>query len=1304
MAWNFHKLWSARRRRPTPHGPAAPRFRNQRRGTVLIMVVGVLAMLFIIGATQLLVARFERDAAQQKRAADNLQGVATSMALPALAQLRQDVVGNDGVPYNAANQIHNANNPPVEDYADFAGKAGNVFRHGDLLLASLEPYYDPTVQVYRWFASSWAMDAAAGELTPPDNNEVGALPYSPTSADENYGDADADGILDSRALGIGASAPFGGTYNLFQKIVPHSGMVLMDRMTHPALLAQVIHPSDSGYHDRPWTLFQGGSIWSRTDDDESELRRRGLLPDSVTWGSDEWQALASNNLRKLLPYTLGYRSSVSGYNSVTPHWWPVDNTRDDVLWWQKRMVPNQALTEGLNPNNDIYDRRHLITTRGGDDVLRRQRDEQGGSTGGGGTPTPGMFVADATTAAEAPLRQLYYVVAPEASGGTDSLGFEKTPAMAYGRPVDIGNGALGDLMFNKPGQRTAFSLRDVLVDGSSNSVAWNGGYQASYRRAVQLTAYYLAMLQHTDGWPNVTPDPRVVQAAQLAVNTIDFADNGNTDNNLSTPDVMDPITRFQLPLADGTTVDVCGVERQPYITEAYAKIVHEPDPATFPLNPQWKATPSPESLYAVELYNPYDTDLSLNDYAIEVGVGASPTPYSLAGMNITIPAYGYIVIADQTNDDNLPTPMNPFIDRADDGTGGGGHQNLFTIPGFEIPAGAPVSLVRTQTALLQPGGGASLGPSVVVDRIEPVPGGFGGSNWAKADVTLRPPNDDTVDRLVRDTSLQRRKEWKYASGSSMPTAQFPPQYWHFTLSKPILFPLPWNEDPNNSAALRSDQGRFAQHNLLAAGTPLAAAPYTCDASIGVGVTNQALVAAYFDGREVALDNDPSGRLADANTPIAPFPVIVSDRGLDLTSSATLGCAAFPTTGTLLLVTRNGPTSYNGVPDATRPLTYSAVEGYNGGPKPDLTLIDQGHMPVFNYSPDQGMGKTLDLTEGRGRLDVPWGQLVFDYFTALPLEELVFLSSANYENDYVTRFGTQISGDWISLYPMVDLTEAGVPMGAKVRGRVNINTAPWWVLDGLPVLPDAVPGSTSAALWAASPAVPSGSRLPTAALPVSELLSGRLDPVDLASITTERAGAYFIDALFDNTTTDGLTNEDFPTVGPDLARYMVGYREGRDMPSPSTVLTDGTGYLKNVNGGAPGFVSLGGLCNLIPAIRPPNGIVHYDGVTNVPVAAPSFGELRQWFDPTATNANTTPRPFSYLGYLQMIAPIVRLQDWATVKGHVFTIYSVIGNNGDPEVWLRSQTTVDRTRCLYSNDLPDRILQTDVLGFYNAVTDQ
>lgn len=78
-------------------------------------------------------------------------------------------------------------------------------------------------------------------------------------------------------------------------------------------------------------------------------------------------------------------------------------------------------------------------------------------------------------------------------------------------------------------------------------------------------------------------------------------------------------------------------------------------------------------------------------------------------------------------------------------------------------------------------------------------------------------------------------------------------------------------------------------------------------------------------------------------------------------------------------------------------------------------------------------------EPGGLRNLPWGQLVFDYFTALPRNSL-----GPYENPEPANVGW-IPGPPESI-PRVDMN------GLRVHGRININAAPWKVLSGLPLIP------------------------------------------------------------------------------------------------------------------------------------------------------------------------------------------------------------------------------------------------------------
>ncbi len=71
-----------------------------RRGSVLVLVVAVLTLMFIIGATLLVMSSHERESTQQSVHARDLRGVTEAMTQGVMRQLRHDVVGTDGGAYN----------------------------------------------------------------------------------------------------------------------------------------------------------------------------------------------------------------------------------------------------------------------------------------------------------------------------------------------------------------------------------------------------------------------------------------------------------------------------------------------------------------------------------------------------------------------------------------------------------------------------------------------------------------------------------------------------------------------------------------------------------------------------------------------------------------------------------------------------------------------------------------------------------------------------------------------------------------------------------------------------------------------------------------------------------------------------------------------------------------------------------------------------------------------------------------------------------------------------------------------------
>jgi len=152
--------------------------------------------------------------------------------------------------------------------------------------------------------------------------------------------------------------------------------------------------------------------------------------------------------------------------------------------------------------------------------------------------------------------------------------------------------------------------------------------------------------------------------------------------------------------------------------------------------------------------------------------------------------------------------------------------------------------------------------------------------------------------------------------------------------------------------------------------------------------------------------------------------------------------AFPTTGSLLLLMRYA--NSEGVP----------FNRFLSGKVDDVYPIDNGRMPVYDVEglhrvpadkdptetykgppADNGIvGTSKSTKDHSGTVEhLPWGQLVFDYFTALPLKN---------DGPFPGYTSTSLADN----QPRVDMD------GLRVHGRININAAPWFVLKGLPFIP------------------------------------------------------------------------------------------------------------------------------------------------------------------------------------------------------------------------------------------------------------
>lgn len=165
--------------------------------------------------------------------------------------------------------------------------------------------------------------------------------------------------------------------------------------------------------------------------------------------------------------------------------------------------------------------------------------------------------------------------------------------------------------------------------------------------------------------------------------------------------------------------------------------------------------------------------------------------------------------------------------------------------------------------------------------------------------------------------------------------------------------------------------------------------------------------------------------------------------------------AFPTVGFMHLVPRYSHTATAPVtPVGQHPMTQWLREdwklkNYSAGRWP----VDFGHMPVFDNKQPARDDRYFD--DKKGVDQVPWGQLVFDYF-----------STRNVSDPYA---GNALAHPYYG---------AGYAFEnpADIRGRININTASWWTLAGLPTIVGGtfanptIPGTPGLAAVGVSPAL------------------------------------------------------------------------------------------------------------------------------------------------------------------------------------------------------------------------------------------
>ena len=421
-----------------------------------------------------------------------------------------------------------------------------------------------------------------------------------------------------------------------------------------------------------------------------------------------------------------------------------------------------------------------------------------------------------------------------------------------------------------------------------------------------------------------------------------------------------------------------------------------------------------------------------------------------------------------------------------------------------------------------------------------------------------------------------------------------------------------------------------------------------------------------------------------------------------------GSVSFPTTGSLLMLMRHANRSFQDriAPDLTVVKELAFTTHLIGdttlkNPVSGVTLatilaeqqIDNGRMPVFdppvrgtdnNWYAAHHVSPSATQLGAPGNLDtLPWGQLVFDYFTALPLSN---------PGPYVDiQPGPEVVVALPDSKPRVDLD------GLRVHGRININAAPWKVLAGLPFIPmEKVPA------------------------PFKSRIRKTLGLVNKSAPDPPAPADFFV------------KDADAGTIGEHLAQAIVAYRELRPVggsgnyadgtplavpPLPAAPIAYARGWNPTTPAPPPlppvavplmarrgtGFMTVGELAN-----------VRHLGITD-PLYRIDSGVI----DPTNTN------PPNRQNFVDAVAALVALGDWVTVRSQVFTVYGVLRGEDDQTVIdpdpstpptqaelrardvdsraLRFQDTIDRLPSFLGAPVPSRIGDRTLTRYTDAHND-
>ncbi|GJM23890.1 MAG: hypothetical protein DHS20C16_03050 [Phycisphaerae bacterium] len=1194
-----------------------PANRSRRSGVVLIMVVAVLAILFVSGAALLTTVTFETKTLDVVREVRENEVMVTTIEQEVWEILRDGFLNDDGIPYSAeSGDVIDSNDPkrryvnptngeipglhlidltePEDDGTDARISFYSNFdrarkRQVSIAMPTLDPMDDPLDNEYeRLFPIVFDQSLVDLNQTQYETAVSRDPTIEPEARPAYIQDADGDGIPDSYAVRLdsgmlppnirasiadrlrdpttlpNASDP--DALWLTLKVVAHGSMVNLN--THIPYCDEPSIPGNEFYYD----VLVANALGITADFDLQVKHTNGEISRSYLPESHEW---ALRNRGLLLPFSAPQSRLFAEFGAelVQPNqrWWQYDRaTIDDYSnsAWRQKLDPTSDPTNG-------YDRVHLLTTISHDDNLIRS-----------GMNTNGVDWIEEIK-----------LVNDSDDGNVDRNFNPAGPFQWAGYPHFLrGNyddKRLGRLKFSFPFFSKEQAAGGWLPNGRTldtldqTDTAVNEQEKMDLVRLIQ-DAFMLQLRNHAEQVSGFyfntngvdTSDPIQVAAdnkrlsiiaAALTANMFDFVDGDDVPTEVV---VRDWKTGLDVP-----NLKVYGLERQPYITELLMEV--PPIVGGPPVN----SIVEGQSVFAIELYNPYDVAINLSDFEITDLTDEGDHPINVY---------------------NLPT----------------GDEKLIRISGVDLAVAGTIN--PGQFMVLHGYGGAhnspgevQLGEYLVFDRFSKIALQRKMSSGAKVTVDQVDLTNLKFIRDHSDSTFELQLEDVPDFGSPDPPESYMLSMQRDTTANAWRFTVP--------------KYRYFADELTGA------SPHS------LGIPN------------VWTDSS-----------IRPVHIDFANTGVMRT--------AFPTTGTMLLLMRHAHLSDPDVGADVVPFNHvhGTILAEQSG------LIDNGRMPVFDDPGTYRVRPSVDDNDIQGITALPWGQLVFDYFTALPLRtESTPCDDSNLQ-------ATQG-------YPKVDMD------GLRVSGRININTAPWSIISGLPLMDmDKFNLDIDKSVYL---------------YPDPSVVEGLKDKISSALYPTgvPKAKRYWNVSDIDQPDSDQPSE-----IGREFAVAIDSYRKAVTMPIPpgGDTVIDGlvdfdalrgplTGGSRKMRAGY-GFLTVGELLNVrhSKTSDPDDNPATDDGALDAWTYNVDVGAVHGGGD-----------------YVSAVARMVALGDWVTTKSHVFTVYGTIRGQFDEDYSdvaktrgslqsvdqkaIRFQSTIDRLPLLFNpRGKPTRI-GARTIGQYSDV---